>query len=172
QQGVEQAAAALHRIRVADQLIKSGGFDQRVAQREELIKRISKAIGSHLDADLVLQHAVNELGRYLAVSRCYVVVSNQADEVAAKLFEYRASGVATLVGSQFPVVNNPGIALAVRDGKPVMFAEVQSEESLKPMEEFLEKQNVRSTLYHLIAAQGDTLAFICLDQCDRTRTWT
>src|SRR5262249_19125417 len=53
-----------------------------------------------------------------------------------------------------------------------MFAEVQNEEMLKPIERFLHKNEVRSTLYHLIGTHGEIQAFIGLDQCDRTRTWT
>lgn len=171
-QAVEQVSAAVHRIRTIDQLMKNAGADVQAARREELIKRISKAIGSHLDYDLVLQHAVNELGRYLAVSRCYIVLANSEDETDSVIFEYRASDTSPLTGLPYPVRANLAMAQASRSGEPVMFVEAQSDDALKPLEGFLQKNEVRSLLCHLIAAHSERQAFICLEQCDRTRTWT
>src|SRR5262249_45078759 len=158
--------SAIHRIRFIEQIVKGGGVDLQAARREELIKRISKAIGSHLDADLVLQHAVNELGRHLAVSRCYIIILNPGNEEATTLFNYSASGVSTLEGSPFSIFSNPGITQAMHRGEPVMFVDAQSEELLKPIVDFLRKKSVRSTLYHMIYSQGEKQVFICLDQCD------
>ncbi|MEW6735960.1 MAG: GAF domain-containing protein [Acidobacteriota bacterium] len=171
-QGMEQAAASVQRIRTIDHLIKNAGVDVQAARREELIKRISKAIGSHLDSDLVLQHAVNELGRYLSVSRCYIVLANRSAENANAVFEYRTQDVESLMNAPFPAHNNPAIAQAITINEPLMYVEAQDDESLKSIEEFLKKNGVRSTLYHLISTQGDMQALLCLDQCDRTRTWT
>lgn len=172
QQAVEQTSAAIHRVRTMEQLVKNAGIDAQGARREELIKRISKAIGSQLDWELVLQHAVNELGRYLAVSRCYIVLAHKEDLTSNVIFEYRAKDINPLTGSTFPVKNNPGLAEAFSSGEIVMFVEAQSEEILRPIEDFIKTNNVRSTLYHLIATTGDKRAFLCLDQCERTRTWT
>lgn len=172
QQAVEQTAAAVHRVRTMEQLVKNAGIDAQGARREELIKRISKAIGSQLDWELVLQHAVNELGRYLAVSRCYIILTQKEDQTSNIIFEYRAKDINPLTGSTFPVKNNPGLAEALSSGEVVVFVEAQSEEILRPIEDFLKTNNVRSTLYHLIATTGDKRAFLCLDQCERTRTWT
>ncbi len=172
QQSVEQAAAAIHRVRTMEQMMKNAGIDVQAARREELVKRISKAIGSQLDWELVLQHAVNELGRYLAVSRCYIVLAHKEDETSNVIFEYRAKDVNPLTGSIFPVKNNPGLLETVSTGELVMFVDAQSEETLRPIEDFLYNNSVRSTLYYLIATTGDKRAFLYLDQCDRTRTWT
>lgn len=172
QQSVEQTAAAIHRVRTMEQLVKNAGIDIQAARREELVKRISKAIGSQLDWELVLQHAVNELGRYLAVSRCYIVLAHKDDESSNLIFEYRAKDITPLTGSIFPVKNNPGLLETISSGELVMFVDAQSEEVLRPIEDFLHSNNVRSTLYYLIATTGDKRAFLCLDQCDRTRTWT
>ena len=172
QQAVEQTAAAVHRVRTIEQLIKNAGIDAQGARREELIKRVSKAIGSQLDWELVLQHAVNELGRYLAVSRCYIILTHKEDQTNNIIFEYRAKDINPLTCSAFPIKNNPGLAEALSSGEIVMFVEAQSEELLRPMEDFLKTNSVRSTLYHLVATTGDKRAFLCLDQCDRTRTWT
>ncbi|MBK7992115.1 MAG: GAF domain-containing protein [Blastocatellia bacterium] len=172
QQSVEQTSAAIHRVRTVEQLVKNVGIDVQAVRREELIKRISKAIGSQLDWELVLQHAVNELGRHLAVSRCYIILSPQEDETSNIVFEYRAKDISPLTRSVFPIKNNFGLQETISSGEVVMYVDAQSEELLRSIEEYLKDNNVRSTLYYLIATTGDKRAFIGLDQCDRTRTWT
>lgn len=172
QQGIEQGAAAIHRIRTISQLVKNVGVDIQAARREELIKRISKAIGSHLEPTLVLQHAVNELGRHLIVSRCYIALVDIYEEETSKIFEYNAPKITPLVGLPLPIRANRGLAETAYRDEPITFSEVQSEPDLKAIDDFLRKNGVRSALYHHIATNGDQRAYIFLEQCDRTRTWT
>lgn len=172
QQANDQLAAGIHRIHWMERLGKGEEVDQQLKQREDLIKRISKSITSQIDSDLILQNAVNELGRYLSASRCAIILANQHDDNVEAMFEYCANGISSLVGVHFPIKYNPILKGALKLGEPAMYTDAQTEVVLKPLEDFLNRHSIRSTLYHIVDTQPERIAFISIDQCDRIRTWT
>ncbi len=169
QQGMDAAAASIYRIRESVKVMQP---EINYLQREDLIRRISKVIASEMEIDVILQQAVNELGRYLSASRCYVVYGNWNEASARKIYEYYAQGVIPLAGSGFPMSTNPCISEVLRRQETVAFADVLNDSSFAHICDYLRQHSIFSTMCSLIAVMDEQQVFLFVDQCDRVRTWS
>lgn len=169
QQGVDAVAASVYRIRESVRVMQP---EINYLRREDLIRRVSKVIASELEIDVILQQAVNELGRYLGASRCYVVYGNWNEASARKIYEYYAQGVTSLAGSGFPVSANPCVSEALRRQDTVAFADVLNDSSFAHICDYLKQHSIFSTMCRLITVMGEQQVFLFVDQCDRVRTWS
>lgn len=168
QQGIDAAAASIYRIRCSARVMQP---EVNYLQREDLIRRISKVIASEVEIDVILQQAVNELGRYLRASRCYVVYGNCRDASARKICEYYAQGVTPITGSHFPMSTNPCISEALRRQEAIAFADLLNDSSFAHIYDYLRQYSIFSTMCALITVTDEQQVFLFVDQCDRIRTW-
>jgi len=108
----QAAASTVAQRRSADSLAVALG-------RERLIAEIGRKVRSELDLDKVLEIAVGEVGRALAVAR--VVVRLGSDGPMPVAAEWRSAGVGSIVdeAERLPVSN-----LAVRERRTVTVADV------------------------------------------------
>lgn len=112
-----EAGLALARARSARQLGEA-------LDRERLVSRISLEFRSRQDLVELLRVAVEETGRAMGVTRCYVRLGQEDGAVQA---EWDAPGVEPVGDtSRLPVVN-----LAVREGRTIAVADVLQEERLR-----------------------------------------
>ena len=127
-----EASIALERARSAEAL--GGALD-----RERLVTRISRQVRSERDLDALLGVAVNETGRELGVSRCFIRLGRPGEPMPIAA-EWTAEGVQP-VGDR--AVWLPASNLAVRDGRTVAIGHVETapeldDESLGGRETLLE----------------------------------
>ncbi len=113
-----EAALALARSRSAADLAEA-------LERERLLATIARRVRSELDVDTILRIAVQETGRALSLSRCFVRLVGERDEgqLAA---EWRAEGFDPIPDA----TQLPGANLAARRGRTVAFPDVERAEDL------------------------------------------
>jgi PAS domain S-box-containing protein len=108
-----EAALALERARSADEL--AGALE-----RERLVAEIGRKVRSEGDLDAVVRVAVEEIGRAIGGTRCFIRLG-QAGEPMPILAEWDAPGFAPIekLASQLPVSN-----LAARERRTVAIGDV------------------------------------------------
>jgi PAS domain S-box-containing protein len=109
----DDAAVALERTRSADAL-------RGALEREKLVAEIARKIRSRLDLDGVLQTAVEETARALAVDRCFIRLGVSGEPMPVRA-EWRAPGVPPLPAdpTRLPVSN-----LALRERRTIAVGDV------------------------------------------------
>ncbi|MCS6884654.1 MAG: GAF domain-containing protein [Acidobacteriota bacterium] len=166
EQAVTAAAAGVYRLKNRVSGVLS--VDNQSRRREDLILRVIKILGNDLDLEVILQQVVNELGRFLRASRCYVVSGYLHEENARRIYEYYGQGI-TPLGS-FPLHTNPCISEAVKTGKSVV-SDLQNDPNFAHLYGYFRAHNILSTICCLVNAAQDQF-FLCVDQCDRVRNWS
>lgn len=66
---------------------------QTQASRELLINQLTRAIRQSLEIDAILSAAVQELGRVLGVSRCFIQYGPEEGDTPARSYSYELPGV-------------------------------------------------------------------------------
>lgn len=169
QQGIDATAASVYRIRENVRVVQP---EINYLQREDLIRRISRVIASELEIDVILQQAVNELGRYLGASRCYVVYGNCENVSADKIYEYYAQGVTPIASSNFPINTNPCISEVLRRQETLVFTDLLNDSNFSHISDYFRKYSIFSTMCSPISLADEQQVFLFVDQCDRIRTWS
>jgi|GEM_PF-530602 len=139
---------------------------QRQVEQQALITRIGLAIRSSLNLHETLETTVNELGRALQVSRCYIRLSTPAG-LTAILHQYISPEVEPLDEHHLPqLVLGPAVARA-RD--VIAVDDVLKHADWRQMATLV---GVRSVLAAPIQADGRFLGTIVFHQCNAPRAWT
>jgi two-component system phosphate regulon sensor histidine kinase PhoR len=111
-----ETALALDRLRSAGEL-------QGALERERLVARIGAKVRSEVDLDDVLRVAVEETGRALRLSRCFVRLDD-ADAAARLLTEWDAPGAAAVADEDAGAL--PALNLAARERRTVAVDDVEA----------------------------------------------
>jgi PAS domain S-box-containing protein len=108
-----ESALALERTRSAVQL-------EEALEREQLIAAIAQKVRSELDLDAVLRVAVDETGKALGLSRCFIWLGDDGEATPIRA-EWDAPGVAPIAEAapNLPVTN-----LSLRERRTVAVADV------------------------------------------------
>jgi PAS domain S-box-containing protein len=95
-------------------------------ERERLVAEISRRVRSELDVDALLQVAVEEVGRALGVSRCFIRLGEPGDPLPIRA-EWDAAGIEEIGTSaeRLPVSN-----LAVRERRTVALGDIATASEL------------------------------------------
>jgi PAS domain S-box-containing protein len=115
-----QAAAA--ETALAFERVRSAAALEDALAREQLVARIGRRVRSELDLGAVLQTSVEELGRAVGVTRCFIRLGRSGDELPA-VAEWEAPG-ASKVGDRTPRM--PALNLAVRDRRTVLVTDIET----------------------------------------------
>ena len=131
-----EAGLALSRARSVRELAEA-------LDRERLVSRISLEFRSRQDVQDLLRVAVEETGRAMGVSRCYIRLAEEDGAVRA---EWDAPGVEPVGDtSRLPVIN-----LAIRERRTVAVADVLRDETIRDPElgeiEGLTSRGIRAVL--------------------------
>jgi two-component system, OmpR family, phosphate regulon sensor histidine kinase PhoR len=108
-----ETALALGRTRSQEEL-------QSALDRERLLAEVSRRVRSELDLDALFRVAVEEVGRAVGVSRCFIRLGKEGGPLPVHA-EWDAPGVGSLssLAERLPVSN-----LAAREGKTVSIEDV------------------------------------------------
>lgn len=142
-----QAAQLLERQRDADALAQQ-------VEREALINRITRALRRSLDPEEVFHAAVEEMGVHLQAERCTLYMLDREAEVARKVAEYDAEGVAPAGGVYpFPLIRN--LIEQIKTHSVLAFDDVENDPRIKVVyESILKDMGARSVMYAAVVV-GD-----------------
>lgn len=147
---------------------RSSGALAEALERERLVSRISLEFRSRQDLEDLLRVAVEETGRALGVTRCYIRLGEGAGAVRA---EWNAPGVEPVGDtSRLPVVN-----LAGRERRTVAVADVLEDDAIRDPElgavEELTSRGARAVLATPIVAFDTVIGVLGMHR-QEVHAWT
>jgi signal transduction histidine kinase len=128
---------------------------------QKLLTQIARKIRRNLDRHTIWQQTVNNLGDALSLSRCTILFYSQETSQLTTEAEYRQEKFPSMLTCQWHWQAEPYYHQAILSGETIaidLLADVV----------FAQK----SLLIVPIATQGEDMALICLQQCDRYRHWS
>ncbi|NJN22057.1 MAG: GAF domain-containing protein [Leptolyngbya sp. RL_3_1] len=146
-------------------------------RRERLINSITAVIRRSLDPGKIFQIAVDELGQALQACRCVVYRYHPAEMGVTIRYEYRHWEVASLVGTVWPLAENPLLNRAHRDRDTIVIPDTaepdpQYADELMGLQALIEQWNIRSWLIVPLIHQQRLLGVIELHHCQSPpETW-
>ncbi|MDA0866929.1 MAG: DICT sensory domain-containing protein [Cyanobacteria bacterium] len=146
-------------------------------RRERLINSITAVIRRSLDPGKIFQLAVNELGQALQACRGVVYRYHPAEMGVTIRYEYRHGEVGSLVGTVWPLAENPLLNRARRDRDTIVIpdtAEPDPEyaDELLGLQALIEEWGIRSWLIVPLIHQQRLLGVIELHHCQSPpETW-
>jgi PAS domain S-box-containing protein len=140
-------------------------------RRSMLLGQITQEIRASLDSQQMFQTAVTQIGMTFNVSRCllHTIVSPQKIPLVA---EYLEPTYRSFFSGEIPGVNNPHLALVLRQEDAVSSPNVYKYPLLQFAHELLHEYEIKSMLVVRTSYRGEANGMICLHQCDRFRKWT
>ena len=164
----EQAAVALHQAELYREA-------QEAARRDALIGKITSAMHSSLDQDIVLQTIVDELGKALAVCRCQLtLVPDPMPEALAITHEYVAaccSGKQARAGVG-GVRDNIHLQALLSVKIPLAVDDVWSDERMASYRQEYQSGGVKSILAAAIWLRGHPIGVFSLQHSEGQHSWT
>jgi DICT domain-containing protein/signal transduction histidine kinase len=146
-------------------------------RRERLINSITAVIRRSLDPGKIFQLAVDELGQALQICRCIVYRYHPAEANVTLRHEYRHGEVASLVGTSWPLADNPLLKRTRQDLEPIVItdtAEPDSEyvDALADLRYLIDQWGIRAWLIVPLVHQQRLLGVIELHHCQASaETW-
>lgn len=140
------------------------------AWRETIINRIVQAMRETLDLDMVLQTMADQLHEALQVSCCSIVQSNPGGaQFTVKYVSQEVPNPDQFLGKtcELSVYYHD----ALRNDQPVVI-HAMTDGTTEILQTTVEKYGILSAMLIPITYQRSYLGGICLQQCDRQRTWT
>ncbi len=128
---------------------------------QKLLNQIVGKIRRSLDLETIWQQTVNSLGETFAVSRCLILTKNEASGKIAIAAEYCQEGITSASAYSYRGLNEPHWQQAIDTPYPVAvdFIVPSSYEE-------------KSVLVVSTAANSEHNVLVCLQQCERYRSWT
>src|SRR5262249_33793050 len=164
----EQAAVALHQAELYREA-------QEAARRDALIGKITSAMHSSLDQDIVLQTIVDELGKALAVCRCQLtLLPDPMPESLVITHEYVAAccpgkrGASGVMG----VRDNIPLQTLLSARTPLAVDDVSSDSRMEPYKKQYEADRVKSVLAAAIWLGGHPIGAFSLHHSESQHSWT
>src|SRR5215471_11421774 len=164
----EQAAVALHQAELYREA-------QEAARRDALIGKITSAMHSSLDQDIVLQTIVDELGKALAVCRCQLtLLPDPMPESLVITHEYVAAccsgkqGASGVIG----VKDNVHLQALLSARTPLAVDDVSSDSRMEPYKKQYEADRVKSVLAAAIWLGGHPIGAFSLHHSESQHSWT
>jgi DICT domain-containing protein/signal transduction histidine kinase len=146
-------------------------------RRERLINSITAVIRRSLDPGKIFQIAVDELGQALQACRCVVYRYHPAEAGVTIRYEYRHGTVASLVGTVWPLAENPLLKRAHRDHETIAIADTavpdsDYEHELASLQSLIDQWEICAWLIVPLVHQQRLLGVIELHHCQGPpETW-
>jgi PAS domain S-box-containing protein len=128
---------------------------------QKLLTQISRKIRRSLDLETIWQQTVNNLGQALGVSRCLILSYSPNKEELKVEAEYRQPDIFSMLGETINKQSELYIEQAIQSRQAIAV------DLLEP-----DYYQQRSVLVVSTAYKNEDNALICLQQCDRYRSWT
>ena len=128
---------------------------------QKVLNQIVGKVRRSLDLETIWQQTVNSLGETFTVSRCLILTKNKLSGKIMIAAEYCQEGVTSAALHNDQELNAPHLQQAVNTPYPVAVDFIVA----TPYEE-------KSTLVVSTACNSEHNVLVCLQQCDRYRSWT
>jgi PAS domain S-box-containing protein len=146
-----------------------------IIKRERLISRITSAIHSSLDSEVVLQSIVNELGEALGVCRCRLAAfSDLAPEVLPITHAYAAQCCQATepAFNTVPAVDNPFLEALLSSDDPIAVEDVYREPLLAHARDRFKQDGLISMMCAAIRSEGRPIGILSLQHCEKGHSWS
>ena len=127
---------------------------------QKLLAQITRQIRGSLDLKTIWEQAVQSLGDAFCVSRCVLLSQDQQTNHLKVEAEYCVGGVSSILGSSFVEADEPFFHQALQVEEPVVYDQIE-----------LNLIELKSVLMVATSYNNKRNAIICLQQCDRYRSW-
>ena len=128
---------------------------------QKLLNQIVGKIRRSLDLETIWQQTVNSLGETFDVSRCLILTKNEVSGKVAIAAEYCRKGMTSVSEYSHHGLDQPHWQQAIDTPYPIAVDFIVA----SPYEE-------KSTLVVSTAYNSEHNVLVCLQQCDRYRSWT
>jgi signal transduction histidine kinase len=126
----------------------------------KLLTKIARKIRSTLDLETIWHQTVTSLGEALQVSRCLMLTYNPQLEGLDVKAEYCQPGLPSMLGCQLKLESEPYWKQSLRQQYPLIAEQI-----------VCDSFQVQSVLVLPTFYQKQRNGLICLQQCDRRRSW-
>lgn len=171
-----QAALAIDRVRAYGKL-------QALAQRERMVNKITAAIRSSLEPEIIFATITQELGQALAVDGCILSLWTKEDrfvncvgfynphEQKNKLLAISPQLRKMPSTSAVPISENPILQELLITKKPVVLADLETEQE-KARQELPWHSKAKALLVVPLIVDGEIIGSITLRQSSSSRCWS
>ncbi|MBD2258810.1 diguanylate cyclase [Pseudanabaena sp. FACHB-2040] len=144
---------------------------RRQAHQEALLNEIVQAIRTSLNLDQVLHQTAERLISAFAVSRSVIRLGRDTDDSFVYSVSQAASDVEVLSDKTMPITDNPLVQALFEREAVVAIADVAAADWLRSLQPYFQRNGIQAWLGIAIRFEGKVRGMLCLQQCDRTRTW-
>lgn len=127
---------------------------------QKLLAQITRQIRGSLDLETIWEQAVQSLGSVFCISRCVILSQDVQTNHLKVEAEYCDTGIASTLGTVFKEENEPSFHQALSVSEPVVYDQIE-----------LNAIGIKSVLMVATSYNNQRNAIICLQQCDRYRSW-
>jgi signal transduction histidine kinase len=129
---------------------------------QKILEKIVAKVRRSLDLEIIWQQTVDNVGQTFAVSRCSILANYSTEQTLQVVAEYRRhSELPATLKEKINWRNEPYLASALNSRLPIA-VDVINPHSHQP----------QSILLTSTACGSENNVLICLQQCDRYRSWT
>jgi GAF domain-containing protein len=166
-------AVAIEKVLLLEQAEKRSQEMEAAARREELGGRIARELLGSLDPSLIIQNAVDSLGRGVGADRAHVTIVDQGVTQTFVSYEYLARPeVPSLHGTFLPVSTSPFVSKVLASNGWVS-AEIKSESaSGDPLLELYRRFGTRTVLAASLIVAGERRGTLELHASQTPRRWS
>jgi PAS domain S-box-containing protein len=151
---------------------RAEGVLAQQAEREALTNRISQAIRWSLDSAEIFRTAVRELGVYLNVDRCSLLMKDEKTKRATNVAEYNDPAVEP-AATDSDLTDLKGLIQSLDENGVLSFNDVAHDKRLTDVDQgILFKPDVRSIMYVAIKVGDEVLAAFALSTTRELRHWS
>ncbi len=128
---------------------------------QKLLNQIVGKIRRSLDLETIWQQTVNSIGETFAVSRCLILNKNTTSGEMAIVAEYCQEGIISASAYSTQGLNEPHLQQAITTHLPLAVDFI-----------ITNSYQEKSTVVVSTACNSEHNVLVCLQQCDRYRSWT
>ncbi|WP_052128639.1 GAF domain-containing protein [Neosynechococcus sphagnicola] len=144
----------------------------RQAQRESLLNEIVEAIRNSLDRDEILYQTVQRVLTAFGGSRSIVGLCSETDTWFDHTMTAVVPGVQDTHGQPIPIVGNPHAQAVLAQEDPIAIDDVYTSPIMAPILSLAQSLKIHAILAVSIRFEGKVCGILCIQQCDRPRTWS
>ncbi|WP_299415938.1 GAF domain-containing protein [Acaryochloris sp. IP29b_bin.148] len=138
-----------------------------------LLGQITRDIRQSLDAQKILDTAVQHIGQMFKVSRCHIHTYTPTPTPRLQVVaEYGTTHLPSLLGQDIPVLNTPYMHQLLSMDQALSSTHMDTDTTLKALCPLLAQAGVRSMLSIRTSYLDEANGVIILSQCDYAREWT
>ncbi|MDJ0534738.1 MAG: ATP-binding protein [Xenococcaceae cyanobacterium MO_207.B15] len=128
---------------------------------QKILTQIAHKIRRSLNLETIWQQTVNSLGEVFSVSRCLILSYNVKSQKLTVEAEYHQPELISVLSLSFDVQTEPYFEQALSSPNPIAVDQL-----------VLDASGAKSILVAPTSYNNQSNALICLQECDRYRSWT